>query len=119
MLYFVLIYSFVMVYLDEILVYSSTSWKENISHLMKVLETLKKYQLLENLKKSEFTQHSLVYLGYVTGGGELKIDTTKMEAIMKWYVPTIVTEVRRFIGETKYVWKFIVLFSVIVAPPTP
>jgi hypothetical protein len=27
-----------------------------------------------------------VYLGYVIGGGELKIYPTKMEAIMKWKV---------------------------------
>jgi hypothetical protein len=27
-----------------------------------------------------------VYLGYVIGGGELKIDLAKMEAIMKWSV---------------------------------
>jgi hypothetical protein len=42
--------SFVIVYLDDILVYSAT-WEENISHLMKVLEHLKKHQLLDNLKK--------------------------------------------------------------------
>jgi hypothetical protein len=41
---------------------------------MQVLETLKKHQLLDNLKKCEFSQQSLVYLGYVIGGGELKID---------------------------------------------
>jgi hypothetical protein len=45
--------SFVIVYLDDILVYSSTS-QEHISHLMQVLETLKKNQLLANLKKCEF-----------------------------------------------------------------
>ena len=41
---------------------------------MQVLETLKKHQLLENLKKHVFTQQYLVYLGYVIGGVELKID---------------------------------------------
>jgi hypothetical protein len=35
-----------------------------------------------------------VYLGYVIGGGELKIDPTKMEAIMKWCYP-------HFLGITK------------------
>jgi hypothetical protein len=39
-----------------------------------------------------------VYLGYVIGGGELKIDPEKMEAIIKWPVPTNVTEVRSFLG---------------------
>jgi hypothetical protein len=43
-----------------------------------------------------------VYLGYVIGGGELKIDPAKIEAIMKFPVPTNVTEVRIFVGETKY-----------------
>jgi hypothetical protein len=36
------LYSFVIVYLDDILVYSAT-WEAHISHLMQVLETLKKH----------------------------------------------------------------------------
>jgi len=82
--------SFVIVYLDDTLVYSAT-WEEHISHLMQVLETLKKHQLLANLKKCEFSQQSLVYLVYVIGGGELEIDLVKMEAIMEGLVPTNVT----------------------------
>jgi hypothetical protein len=107
--------SFVIVYLDDILVYNAT-WEEHISHLMQVLETLKKHQLLENLKKCEFAQQYLVYLGYVIGGGELKIDPAKMEAIMKWLVPTNVSEVRSFIGVTQYLRKFIASFSVVATP---
>jgi hypothetical protein len=57
-----------------------------------------------------------VYLGYVIGGGELKIDPTNMEAIMKWPIPTNVTEVRSFFGATQYLQKFIASFSVVVAP---
>jgi len=68
--------SFVIVYLDDILVNSAT-WEEHISRLMQVLEILKKYQLLANLKKCEFAQQSLVYLEYVIGGGEVKIDPAK------------------------------------------
>jgi hypothetical protein len=76
------IYSFVIVYLDYITVYSAT-WEDHISHLMQVLETLKKHQLLANLKKCKFSQQYLVYFGYVIVGGEFNIDPTKMEAIMK------------------------------------
>ena len=39
-------------------------------------------------------------LGYVIGGGEIKIDPTKMEAIMKCFVPTNVSKIRSFIGAT-------------------
>jgi hypothetical protein len=75
------LYSFVIVYLDDILVYIST-WEEHISHLMQVLETLKKHQLLDNLKRCEFSQQSLVFLGYVIGGGEFNIDSINMEVII-------------------------------------
>jgi hypothetical protein len=54
-----------------------------MSHLMKVLETLKKHHLLANLKKCEFSQQPLVYLGYVINGWELNIYPINMEAIMK------------------------------------
>jgi hypothetical protein len=36
----------------------------------------------------------------VIGGGEVKIDSAKIEAIIKWLVPINVTEVRSFVGET-------------------
>jgi hypothetical protein len=66
--------SFVIVCLDYILVYNAT-WEEHISHLMQSLETLKKHQLFTNIKKFDFSLQSLVYLGYVMSGGELKIDS--------------------------------------------
>jgi hypothetical protein len=52
-----------------------------------------------------------VYLRYVINGGELKIDPAKMEAIMKWLVPTNVTEVRSFFGETILVEVHSFIFS--------
>jgi hypothetical protein len=47
--------SFVIVYLDDILVYRDT-WEDHISHLMQMLETLKKHQLLANINKCGFSQ---------------------------------------------------------------
>ena len=65
-------------YLEDILFFLSTL-EEHISHDIQVLVTLKTHQLLENIKKCEFSQYSLVYLCSVIGGGELKIDPVKME----------------------------------------
>jgi hypothetical protein len=107
--------SYVIIYLDDILVYSTTS-KECISHITLVLETLKNHYLLANLKKCDFSQQSLVYLGYVIGGGELKIDPIKMEAIMKSPVPTNYTQVRSFVGKAQYLQKFIESFLVVFSP---
>jgi hypothetical protein len=55
--------SFVIVYLDVILVYSAT-WEEHILHIMKVLETLKKHHLLGNIKKYNFSHYSFVYFPF-------------------------------------------------------
>jgi hypothetical protein len=57
-----------------------------------------------------------VYLGYAISGGDLNMDPTIMEAIMKWPIPTNVTKVRIFYLETQFLRKFIASFSVIAAP---
>lgn len=80
-----------------------------------MLETLKKHQLLENLNKCEFAYQTLVYLGYMIGGEEPKIDHVEMEATIKWLVPTKVSEVRSFIGATQCVKKSIASFLAVVS----
>jgi hypothetical protein len=57
-----------------------------------------------------------VYLGYVIGGGELKIDLTKSEDILKWLVPNNVIDVRIFVDIVQYLWKFIESFLVVFSP---
>ena len=58
---------FVMVYLDDILIYIF-NWKDHIMYVKKVLDVLKREKLCVNMSKSEFGKTSLVYLGYVEGG---------------------------------------------------
>jgi hypothetical protein len=81
-----------------------------------VLETLKKNQLIANLQKCEFGKTSLIYLGHMIGGGELRVDPEKIATITQWPIPTNVTEVRSFMGETQYLRKFIVNFSIVETP---
>jgi hypothetical protein len=42
--------TFVVVYLDEILIYNKT-WAEHLQHIQQVLHTLRQHQLYENLEK--------------------------------------------------------------------
>ena len=48
---------------------------------------LKKNQLILKMSKCEFGKTSLVYLGHIVGGGALRIDPTKIEAIVKGLLP--------------------------------
>ena len=66
--------------------------------------------------KCEFGKTTLVYLGHIVGGGELKIDPSKVEVIVNSPMPKTVSEVISFLGTTQYWRKFISKFSSI-APP--
>jgi hypothetical protein len=68
------------------------------------------------MSKCEFGKTSLIYLGHIFGGGELKIDPSKVKVILEWPKPNNVTEVRSFLGAAQYWRKFIANFSSIVAP---
>ena len=86
---------FVIVYLDDILIFRETR-EEHVLHVKKVLDVLKKEKLFLKMSKCEFGKTSLVYLGNIVGGGELRIYPSKVEAIVNWPTPKIVTEVRSF-----------------------
>ena len=68
------------------------------------------------MSKCEFGKTSLVYLGHIVGGGALRIDPYKVEAIVNWPTPKSITEVRSFLGATQYWRKFISKFSAIATP---
>jgi hypothetical protein len=53
------------------------------------------------MSKCEFGNTSFVYLGHLVGGGELKIDPSKVKVIVDWPKPNNVTEVRRFLEATQ------------------
>jgi len=106
---------FSVVYLDDILIFSK-SRDEHVMHVRKVLDVLKKEQLYLKMSKCEFGKTSLVYLGHIVGEGELKIDPSKVDVIVNWPRPKIVTEVRIFLRATQYWRKFIANFSLIAAP---
>jgi hypothetical protein len=79
-LLFPFIDSFVIVYLYDILIFNNT-WKEHLSHVTQVLETLKKNQLISNLQKCEFGKTSLIYLRHMIGGVDLRVAPNNIVAI--------------------------------------
>jgi len=86
---------FLIKYLDDILVYS-TSNQKHMRHLNYVLQRLQQEKLLLNLKKFSFMKEELVYLGFIIFAEWLKMDLEKIEEIMEWPSPKIIFDVRSF-----------------------
>jgi hypothetical protein len=106
---------FVIVYLDDILVFSGT-WDEHVRHVKKVLDTLQREKLYVKMSKCEFGKTPLVYLGHIVGGGQLKIDPSKIDVIVNWPEPKSVTKIQSSFGAVQYWRRFIPNFSFIVDP---
>jgi hypothetical protein len=88
---------FLIVYLDEILIFSGT-WDEHVRPVKKVLDTLQREKLYVKFSKCEFGKTALVYLGHIVGGGQLKIDPSKIDVILNWPEPKSVTRIQSFLG---------------------
>ncbi|GBG84591.1 hypothetical protein CBR_g38874 [Chara braunii] len=106
---------FVVVYLDDILIFSKTM-EEHLKHLEEVLQVLKEAQLHLNLEKSEFWRDSVIYLGHRLSANGLEPEATKVEVIRNWPQPTNVRKLRSFLGLASYYRKFVPKFSVIAHP---
>ena len=71
---------FVIVFIDDILVYSSNE-SEHEEHLRIVLGTLRKHQLYAKLSKCEFWLSQVAFLGHVISAKGISVDPTKIEAV--------------------------------------
>ena len=107
--------SFVIVYLDDILIFSK-SLHEHIMHIGRVSKKLREEKLLINLKKRSFAKKELVYLGFVVSPEGLKMDPEKVKAILEWPTPRFATKVGSFHCLASFYKKFIRNFSSICAP---
>ena len=108
---------FVIVFIDDILVYSSSP-EEHAEHLRTVLQILRERQLYAKFSKCQFWLDKVDFLGHVISAEGISVDPPKIEAIVNWKPPTNVSEVRSFLGLAGYYRKFVEGFSKIAIPLT-
>nr|GEX67053.1 retrotransposon protein, putative, Ty3-gypsy subclass [Tanacetum cinerariifolium] len=108
---------FVIVFIDDILVYSKTK-EEHEEHLRIVLGTLRQEKLYAKFSKCEFWLGHVAFLGHIVSADGITMDLAKVEAITKWPRSKTVTEVRSFLGLTCYYMRFVEGFSRLALPLT-
>uniref|UniRef100_A0A8R7PQU9 Reverse transcriptase domain-containing protein n=1 Tax=Triticum urartu TaxID=4572 RepID=A0A8R7PQU9_TRIUA len=106
---------FVVVYFDDILVFSK-SIKDHVTHLRTILQTLRKERLYANMDKCLFGVDKLVFLGFVVYSKGVHIDESKIEAIKIWPQPTNLKQVCSFLGLAGFYRRFVKDFSTIALP---
>ena len=77
---------FIIVYLDDILIYSKTQEEDDI-HVRRALQWLREYSLYANLDKCSFDQRQVKFIGYIVSSHGISMDTAKAETVLDWQTP--------------------------------
>ncbi|KAF5817053.1 putative nucleotidyltransferase, Ribonuclease H [Helianthus annuus] len=107
----------VLIFFDDVLVYSK-SLQQHVLDLQEVLQLFREHQLFAKLSKCSFAASKVEYLGHVISKHGVSTYPTKIEAVVKWLVPTTVKQLRGFLGLTGYYRRFISSYGSLAKPLT-
>ena len=106
---------FVIVFLDDVLVFSK-SLGEHERHMREVLSILRKERLYAKMSKCDLVRREVDFLGHRIGEEGLTQEAAKTEAVVNWPTPKTKKEVQQFLGLAGYYRKFVQGYSKIAAP---
>ena len=81
---------FVIIYLDDILIMSSSP-EEHMQHLRLVLDRLRLHRVYAKMSKCHFNQREVKFLGHIVGADGIRVDPAKIAVVKEWPVPTNIT----------------------------
>ena len=102
---------FVLVFLDDILIFSRRHSRSMSGTCARVLEILRKEKLYAKESKCEFFKTEVEFLGHIVGRDGVRMMEDKVKAVADWPAPKNVRDVRAFLGTAGYYRKFIRNFS--------
>ena len=84
---------FVIVYLDDILIYTEDPGQAHVDAVRWVLEELRKNGLFANLKKCRFHKDEVRFLEYVMSAQGVRMEEKKIDAVKNWPEPKSVRDI--------------------------
>nr|KYP68328.1 Retrotransposable element Tf2 [Cajanus cajan] len=108
---------FVLVFFDDILIYSS-SVTDHLIHVDLILQLLAHHSYFAKLSKCSFAVSSIHYLGHIISAQGVQPDPSKVQAILDWPPPRNLTALRGFLGLTGFYRRFIRHYAALAAPLT-
>lgn len=104
-------------FMDDGIVWSDTR-EELVQRFRQVLHIIRQAGLRLKLKKCEFFQPSVHYLGHIIGQHGVSTDPEKTRAISEWPEPRTKTDIRGFLGLAQYYREYYPNFSADAKPLT-
>ncbi|XP_026459250.1 uncharacterized protein LOC113359900 [Papaver somniferum] len=89
-----------------------------MDHLKEVFEILRFNKLFVKESKCTFAQPYVGYLGHVISSEGVSVEDDKIKSILSWPIPSIIKELRVFLGLAGYYRKFVKNFGLISHPLT-
>src|SRR6218665_606261 len=104
-------------YLDDMMVFSR-SWEAHISHLQQMFERVRLANLKLNIRKCEFANANLDFLGHPLSLNMVQPRQQKVEALLKFPAPNNKKQVQSLLGLAGYYRKFLPHFADLTLPLT-
>ena len=92
---------YIMIYLDDILIYSNNI-SEHHQHIKEVLKHLCKASLYAKAEKYKFYSKLVEYLRYIPCSFGLTMSDDKVKIIQNWLKPKKVKDIQSFLGFTNF-----------------
>ena len=99
---------YVRTYIDDLIIITKGTFDDHLSKLQVVLRRMINVGICINATKSSFALHEIEYLGYILTRDGIKPQPEKVQAILALKEPTLVKELRKFLGMVQYyrdVWE--------------
>jgi hypothetical protein len=92
---------FIVIFINDILVYSKNE-EEHKQHLRIILQRLHDHQLYAKFSKCAFWLKEVPFLGYVISVEGIAVDPSKIQEVLNWRSPRLITQIHSFLGLAGY-----------------